>query len=72
MLRLDKTVIRKTTLHADHSVQDAEDAARWRAMTTEQRQEVLAYLRHQARTLRALRDLGREQDHSVNQKIQQI
>ncbi|AMJ66794.1 hypothetical protein [Hymenobacter sp. PAMC 26628] len=66
MLRLDKTVTRKTTLHADHSVQEAEDAARWRAMPREQRQEVLAFLRQQARVLRAFRDLGREQDRGRN------
>ncbi len=54
MLRLDKTVIRKTTLHADQDVEDVENAARWRAMTTEQRQEVLAFLRQQARFLHRL------------------
>ncbi|HEX8505397.1 MAG TPA: hypothetical protein VF630_08520 [Hymenobacter sp.] len=63
MLRLDKTVSRKTTLHADH---DAEDRARWQTMTVNEKQEVLAYLRQQARCLHALREVGRQQDRSRN------
>ena len=43
MLRLDKTVTRKTTLHADH---DEEDLARWQAMSSAEKQEVLEYLRY--------------------------
>lgn len=61
MLRLDKTEYRVVPLHHD---QDAEDRARWQLMSSEERQEVLAYLRQQARVLHALRDLGRQQDRN--------
>jgi len=63
MLRLDKTVTRKTTLHAD---QDEEDLARWQAMSSAEKQEVLEYLRYQAKTLHALCELGRQQDRDKN------
>jgi predicted Fe-S protein YdhL (DUF1289 family) len=56
MLRLDKTVTRKTTLHADH---DAEDLARWQTMTAAEKQEVLEYLRWQAKALHAISKLPR-------------
>ncbi|WP_188563087.1 hypothetical protein [Hymenobacter frigidus] len=63
MLRLDKTVTRKTTLHAD---QNAEDRAHWQKMSFAEKREVVEHLRHQAETLRALRELGRQQDFSRN------
>ncbi|MGI4884438.1 MAG: hypothetical protein ACRYFR_05705 [Janthinobacterium lividum] len=59
MLRLDKTATRKTTLHADHS---AKDAPRWQTMTAEEKQEVPVYLRWQAKSLRAIREVCRQQD----------
>ena len=63
MLRLNKTISRKTTLHADH---DEEDLARWQAMSSAEKQEVLEYLRCQAKTLHALCELGRQQDRDKN------
>ena len=63
MLRLDKTVSRKTTLHADH---DAEDRARWQGMSFAEKREVVEYLRHQTKCLQALCDSGREQDRNRN------
>lgn len=54
MLRLDKTISRKTTLHDD---QDADDRAYWASRTTEQRLKILEYLRHQRKMLEALSKL---------------
>ena len=57
MLRLDKTVTRKTTLHADH---DAEDWARWQEMSFSEKREVVEHLRHQVGVLYALREVGHQ------------
>ena len=71
MPRLDKTVTRKTTLHADH---DEEERARWQAMSFTEKREVVAVLQQRRRTLHALCEQGREDDrnknagHSVNGK----
>ncbi|WP_375417107.1 hypothetical protein [uncultured Hymenobacter sp.] len=56
MLRLDKTVTRKVPLHYD---QDADDHARWRAMTFAEKREVVEYLHYQAGVLYALSKLPR-------------
>ena len=63
MLRLDKTLTRKTTLPAD---QDAEDWARWQEMSFSEKREVAEHLRHQAGVLHALREVGRQQDRNRN------
>ncbi|WP_345071204.1 hypothetical protein [Hymenobacter fastidiosus] len=42
MIRLDRTITRKTTLHAD---QDAEDAIYWLTKTPTERLAALEYLR---------------------------
>ena len=65
MLRLDKTAFRIVPLHYD---QDAEDRARWQAMTFAEKREVVEYLRHQTKCLQALCDLGREQDRDMKAK----
>ena len=59
MLRLDKTISRKTTLHADH---DAEDRARWQAISIAEKREVVEYLQHQTKCLEALCETGRKQE----------
>ena len=63
MLRLDKTLTRKTILHADH---DAEDWARWQEMSFFEKREVVEHLRQQAGVLQALREVGRQQDLNRN------
>lgn len=63
MLRLDKTISRKTTLHAD---QDAEERARWQAMSFTEKREIVAVLQQRRRELRALCKAGREQDRNKN------
>ena len=63
MLRLDKTVTRKTTLHAD---QDAEDWARWQETSFFEKREVVEHLRHQAGVPHALREVGHQQDRNRN------
>lgn len=45
MLRLDRTVTRKTTLHAD---QDAEDVAYWLTKTPDERMAAIEVLRQLA------------------------
>lgn len=68
MLCLDKIVSRMVPLRHD---QDAEDAARWQKMTADEKCEVLAYLRWQAKSLHAIREVGRNQDRkrsAVNSK----
>ena len=45
MLRLDKTVTRKTTLHAD---QEGDDLAYWLTKTPQERLAALEYLRIQS------------------------
>ena len=63
MLRLDKTISRKTTLHADH---DAEDRARWQAMSFTEKREVVLVLQQRIKVLRVLSEQGREQDRNKN------
>ena len=41
MLHFDKTVTRKTTLHADH---DAEDRARWQVISFTEKREIVWHL----------------------------
>lgn len=45
MLRLDRTITRKTSLRHN---QDAEDVLYWRSKTVEERMEALEFLRRQA------------------------
>ena len=59
MLRLDKTVTRKTTLHAD---QEAEDSARWQAMSFTEKREVVLVLQQRRNMLHAWSEQGRKQD----------
>ena len=59
MLRLDKTVTRKTTLHAD---QEAEDRARWQAMSFTEKREVVLVLQQRRNMLHAWSEQGRKQD----------
>ena len=66
MLRLDKTVSRKTTLHADH---DAEDRARWRAMPFAEKREIVWHLQQRRRELQVLCEQGREQNRLKNASL---
>ena len=59
MFHLDKTVTRKTTLHADH---DAEDRTRWQVMSFTEKREIVWHLQQRNRELHALCEQGREQD----------
>ena len=63
MLRLDKTITRETTLHAD---QDAEDWVRWQETPFSEKREVVEHLRHQVGVLHALREVGHQQDRNRN------
>ena len=58
MLRLDKTVSRKTTLHADQESEDVENRARWQAMSFAEKREIVWYLQQQRQTLQALCEQG--------------
>ena len=58
MLRLDKTISRKTTLHADH---DAENRARWQVMSFAEKREVVLVLQQRRNMLHAWSEQGREQ-----------
>ncbi|MBC8085436.1 MAG: hypothetical protein H7Z21_19730 [Hymenobacter sp.] len=63
MLRLDKTAFRIVPLHHD---QDAEDRARWQAMSFTEKREVVMHLQQRTRELHAIRELGRKQDFDAS------
>ena len=62
MLRLDKTVSRKTTLHADH---DAEDRTRWQAMSFSEKREVVLVLQQRTHMLRAWSEQERNRNAAL-------
>ena len=63
MLRLDKTVSRKVPLHYD---EEAENRARWQAMSFAEKREIVWHLQQRRRELYALREEGRKQDRNKN------
>ena len=63
MLRLDKTITRKVPLHYD---QDAEDRARWQAMSFAEKRGVVWHLQQRQQELHAIREVGRKQDRRRN------
>ena len=63
MLRLDKTVSRKVSLHYD---EDAENRARWQAMSFAEKREIVWHLQQRRRELHALCEQGREDDRNKN------
>ena len=63
MLRLDKTVSRKVPLHYD---EEAENRARWQAMSFAEKREIVWHLQQRRSELHALREEGRKQDQNKN------
>ena len=61
MLRLDKTVSRKVSLHYD---EDAENRARWQTMSFTEKREIIWHLQQRRRELHALCEQGRKQDQN--------
>lgn len=59
MLRLDKTISRKVPLHYD---EEAENRARWQAMSFAEKREIGWHLQQRRRKLHALCEVGRNQD----------
>ena len=59
MLHLDKTVTRKVPLHYN---EDAENHARWQAMSFTEKREIVWHLQQRRQQLSALCEVGRRQD----------